>query len=235
MGVVLNYAGLRAVSKIAHIVPLEGIVKVRNEVSEEGIVAPLVPVKTNPVVRTFVFECPVEGVVVREGQVVKKGEVIAIHPEVKKINADIEVLKASMNARAVEGEKIDTLVDQSIQLEKELETLDRQIEVQQRIVSQVQEEFREAEEARLEKWIRDREILKARIKDIKKSIEEQKDYIRKKKETLVAEVEKQIAVLMERKRELIKLSPVDGRVAGIRQRSPNVVEIDFVIVKNSSI
>lgn len=226
----MEYSSLSAIRKLIQYRPVEGKVKVRKEVSTEGILAPL-QVEEKKISNTFSFliDIPYEGLQIKEGQMIQKGQVIGIHPEANKVRADVETLKASLKARETDIEKEDTLLDKSLSIKREIDKLDIAIAVQEKVVNKSQGDFKEAEKARLDKLKKDRDNLQSELAEVQRSIKEQKDYIEKKNAAMVEETKKMIEAMKYKESAYIRKAPVSGKVVKINQKGGNLFEITVVL------
>lgn len=222
----LQYSGINAVRKIAMYQPVEGKLKIRKEVSSEGIVARLTEARQDSF-RTvsLIVDTPFEGLKVKEGVLVRKGDIVAVHPEAWKVQADIETLRASIKTKATEEDRADALMDRSLSIIREIEQHNRLIEVQKRVVDKASAEFIQGEQARLDKFIQVRDNLQKELEEVQRSLKEQKEYITNKKAAIIKEIEQQIAALEVKKETFIRRSPYSGKIIQIKQRGPQIFEV----------
>jgi inner membrane protein len=226
--VTMDYSGLVAVSKFKNCRVVMGNVKIRKEISEEGILGPL---KTTEEFKdnssAFLVNVSYEGLRIREGRSIKKGDIIAVEPEAQKIYHDIEALRKSLATQDIEEEKAQALEDKSLSVRKEIETLNKTIEVQKVIADKSESIFKEPEQSRLGKLLQDRENLRNEEKEIQRSIAENKDYIIKRKNAIKEETEAKIRSLSAQINSYTKRSPLAGKILSIVQKSANVYEIQI--------
>jgi inner membrane protein len=226
--VTMDYSGLVAVSKFKDYRIVMGDIKIRKEISEEGILGPLKTTEEfNGNSSTFLVNVSYEGLRIREGQSIKKGDIIAIEPEAQKIFHDMEVLRKSLATQDIEEEKAQALEDRSLSVKKEIDSLNKTIEVQKVIVGKSEGIFKEPEQSRLSKLLHDMENLSNEEKEIQRSISENKDYIIKRKNALKEETEAKIKSLSAQINSSTKRSPLSGKILSVLQKSANVYEISI--------
>lgn len=224
--ITLNYSGTEAINKLINYKIVEGRVKIRKELSEEGIMSVIRESKEAVKSNIFLVNTSHEGLRVREGQVIKGGDVIAVDPEVDKVRAEIEVQRKSLETKDIEEEKANALQDKSIEIKREMDSIDKNIEVQRNIVKDAGNNFKEAEKARLDRMEKDKENLTKEYNEIKRSIEENKQYIIKRKNALKEETESKIKSYNAQINSMAKRSPHAGKITSIKQKSANVYEIE---------
>jgi membrane-bound metal-dependent hydrolase YbcI (DUF457 family) len=232
--VTMDYSGLEAVRRFRNYRIIMGNVKIRKEISEEGILGPLKEVAATARDNSSVFLVNItyEGLRVNEDQFVTKGDIIAVEPDAQKVYHEIEVLKKSQDTKDIEEDKAQALQDKSLTVKKELDQLEKNIEVQTRIAEKAEGSFKEAEQSRLSKLLTDKRNLHDEQKEIQRSIAENKEYIIKRKDALKEETESKIKALTAQIDSYTKRSPFTGRILSIIQKSANVYEITVEAIKN---
>lgn len=226
----LNYSGLSAVAKLRGARIIDGIVKVRKETSTEGVVSAWtddMPAHKNT--ETFLINISHEGLLIYEGQRIKKGDVIASEPEALKIREQINAIRWSKETLDVEEERAKALRDRSLEIQGVIERINKNIEAQKRIVEQTESGgiFKEAESSRLFILQSEKALKEKELHEVKRSIEEEKAYINKKKEALKKEKDAQIKVLKAELEAITRRSPRSGTVKSIKQKNANVFEIEI--------
>jgi inner membrane protein len=224
--VTMSYSGLEAVRKLKEYPIVKGKVKIRKEISEEGILGPLKREEdSNRNTVSFLMNVSYDSLRVVEGQYVDKGDIIAIDPEARRYDYEIEALMKSQATKEAEEEKAEALQDRSLSLKREMDQLDQQIRVQQIIAEKAGTLFKEAEQARLKKFQSDSDNLNKEYEDIQRNIRETKDYISKRITALKQETESKIRALSAQRETYYRRSPYTGKIVAVYQKNANVFEI----------
>ena len=224
--VTMSYTGLEAARKFKDYPIIKGKVKIRKEISEEGILGPLKREEdSNSNTVSFLINVSYDSLKVTEGQYIRKGDIIAVDPEAKRYDYEVEALMKSQTTKDTEEEKADALQDKSLSIRREMDQLDHQIRVQKIIAEKAGALFKDAEQARLRKFQADRDNLNKEYEDMQRNIKETKDYISKRKNALKEETESKIKALSAQRAIYFRRSPYTGKIVAVHQKSANVFEI----------
>ncbi len=223
----LNYADIKTVQRVAKYNATEGIITIKKELSKEGILTPLFDAEeTLEIYNSFLVNVPKESILVKTGQYVKEGDIIAISPEADRYQEEIIALRQKIITTDIDELKASALADKNYDLNMKIANLDKQIEIQKRIIEKTkQTTFLEAEKLRLERLIDDKATLIKEREEITRSLKEEKEYINKKKDSIKKEIHAQINAIKAKIKACEKTSPYTGFVANIKQKSANVFEI----------
>ena len=226
--VTLNYSGLDAINKLRAYKILEGKVKVRKELSEEGVLGPLRETVNELPVETLLVNTPLEGLRIVEGQKIGKGDIIARDPNVDRIQSEIIALQNSLITKDIEENRADSISqDKVLELNRQIASLQKTIDVQTKVATAAAGSFQEAEQARLEKFQHDLANLTKERDELLRSIQENKSYIVKRKDAMKKETEANIQAKYAQIAAATRRCPYSGTITKIKQRSPNVFEIEI--------
>lgn len=232
--VILNYADLKSIQKLAKYNITDGIITIKKEYSEEGITSPLNEIeRDNQKNYTFLVNSARENIIVSAGQSVKEGDPIAVNPNASTIREEISALRQKIITAEAEESKASALTDRSLDIQRRIESLNRNIEVQKRIAEKAGEGmFKEAEKSRLTALEAEKTALTKEAEEVKRSLKEEKEYINKRKESLKREINAQIKAQEAKISSGAKLSPHTGKIMDIKQKTANVFEIKIKPVDN---